>query len=206
MNNENKINYQKKLDILIDDLSKNTYSNNKKSLILHSCCAPCSSYVLVYLTKYFDISVLYYNPNITDQKEYFKRKKEQIKLINEIKNINIIDCDYDVKEFYNISKGLEECPECGERCHKCYQLRLEETAKIGKNNRIDYFCTTLTISPMKNAQIINKIGENISNKYGIDWLPSDFKKKEGYKKSIELSKKYNLYRQDYCGCEYSKNK
>lgn len=207
MNYENKINYQKELDILIDNLSENTYKRNtKKSIILHSCCAPCSSYVLTYLTNYFDISVLYYNPNITDEKEYNKRKNEQIKLVNEFtkeNKINIIDCDYNTEDFYNISKGLENCYECGERCHKCYSLRLEKTAEIGAKNNFDYFCTTLTISPHKDAGVINRIGKEISQIYNIKWLPSDFKKREGYKKSIELSKKYNLYRQDYCGCEYS---
>lgn len=201
----NNINYQKELEKLLNKLDK----NNIKSLLLHSCCAPCSSYVLQYLTNYFDITVLYYNPNITDINEYEKRKSEQIRLINEmpkIHDIRIIDTDHEPEEFYNISKGLENCPECGERCLKCYKLRLEKTAQIAKDNAFDYFCTTLTISPLKSSKAINQIGTELSKKYGVDFLPSDFKKKNGFKTSIELSKKYNLYRQNYCGCEYSKYK
>ncbi len=200
----NNINYQKELDKLLNKLIEN---NNTKSLLLHSCCAPCSSYVLQYLTNYFDITVLYYNPNITDIQEYEKRKHEQIRLINEIEHIhsiNIINIEHKPNKFYNISKGLENCPECGERCLKCYKLRLEKTAQIAKEKNFDYFCTTLTISPLKSSKAINQIGEELSKQYDVSFLPSDFKKKEGFKISIELSKKYNLYRQNYCGCEYSK--
>lgn len=198
----NNINYQRVLDKILNNIG-----NNTKKLLLHSCCAPCSSYVLKYLTEYFDITVLYYNPNITDSDEYEKRKSEQIRLINEmpkVHNINILDTEHDKSEFYKIAKGLENCPECSERCLKCYRLRLEKAAEIAKENGYDYFCTTLTISPLKSAAAINQIGSELSEKYGIPFLPSDFKKKEGFKQSILLSKKYNLYRQNYCGCEYSK--
>jgi len=180
---------------------------NKKKLLLHSCCAPCSSYVISYLTNYFDITILYYNPNIYPYKEYIKRKEEQIKLINEIKcknNINIIDCDYDNELYNKLIKGLEDEPERGNRCTICYKMRMDKTAKIAKDNNYDYFCTTLSVSPYKNSNLINKIGKELEEKYKINWLYSDFKKKDGYKKSIELSKIYNLYRQDYCGCIYSK--
>ena len=179
----------------------------RKKLLLHSCCAPCSSSVITFLTKYFDITILYYNPNISPIEEYNKRKEEQIKLINKIDkigNINIIDCDYDNDIYERKIKGYEKCPERGARCTICFNLRLEKAAKIAKENNYDYFCSTLTVSPYKNAPLINQIGEKLSKQYDIKWLYSDFKKADGYKKSIELSKKYNLYRQDYCGCKYSK--
>ena len=182
---------------------------SRPSVLLHSCCAPCSSYVLAYLNKYFNITVFYYNPNITNKEEYLKRKQEQIRLISElpaINKINILDADYKPEKFFEISKGLEDCREGGERCFKCYKLRLEATAKAAKENNFDYFCTTLTISPLKNAQKINEIGHMLGDEYQIPFLPSDFKKKEGFKKSIELSSQYNLYRQNYCGCIYSKPK
>ena len=181
----------------------------KKKILLHSCCGPCSSYVISFLTKYFDITVLYYNPNISPREEYEKRKKEQIKLIKKIEktnNVDIIDCDYDNDIYENSIKGYEKCPERGERCTICFNLRLEKTAQIAKENNYDYFCSTLTVSPYKNAKLINEIGDKLGKKYHIKWLYSDFKKNDGYKKSIELSKKYNLYRQDYCGCIYSKRK
>ena len=182
---------------------------DKKKLLLHSCCAPCSSYVISYLTNYFDITILYYNPNIYPYEEYLKRKNEQIKLIKELtsKNIiDIIDCDYDNELYNNLIKGLENEPEKGNRCTICYQMRMEKTASIAKENNYDYFCTTLSVSPYKNSDLINEIGKKLEERYKINWLYSDFKKKDGYKKSIELSKKYNLYRQDYCGCIYSKPK
>lgn len=182
---------------------------DKKKLLLHSCCAPCSSYVISYLTNYFDITILYYNPNIYPYEEYLKRKNEQIKLIKELtsKNIiDIIDCDYDNELYNNLIKGLENEPEKGNRCTICYQMRMEKTASIAKENNYDYFCTTLSVSPYKNSDLINEIGKKLEGRYKINWLYSDFKKKDGYKKSIELSKKYNLYRQDYCGCIYSKPK
>ena len=202
----NKINYQLELDKIINKIEG---ENTTKSLLLHSCCAPCSSYVLAYLNKYFNITVFYYNPNITNKEEYLKRKQEQIRLISElpaINKINILDADYKPDKFFEISKGLEDCREGGERCFKCYKLRLEATAKAAKENNFDYFCTTLTISPLKNAQKINEIGHMLGDEYQIPFLPSDFKKKEGFKKSIELSSQYNLYRQNYCGCIYSKPK
>ena len=195
----------------------NNYSNiceeilngikDKKRLLLHSCCGPCSSYVISYLTKYFDIIVLYYNPNIFPYDEYLKRKEEQKKLINEIDKINsvdIMDCDYDNDRYDALIKGLEREPERGKRCKVCYWMRMEKTAEIAANNNFDYFCTTLSVSPYKNAMWINEIGEELQEKYNIKWLYSDFKKKDGYKSSILLSNKYNLYRQNYCGCIYSK--
>ena len=180
----------------------------KKKILLHSCCAPCSSHVITYLTKYFDITILYYNPNISPQEEYNKRKEEQIRLINEIDKINkvdIIDCDYDNNVYEEKIKGYEKCKERGPRCSICFKLRLEKTAKLAKELNYDYFGTTLTVSPYKNSNLINQIGEYLMKIYNIKWLYSDFKKEEGYKKSIELSHKYNLYRQNYCGCLYSKN-
>lgn len=181
--------------------------DSKKKLLLHSCCGPCSSYVISYLTNYFDITILYYNPNIYPYDEYLKRKQEQIKLINEIdcsNNLDIMDCDYDNDLYEKCIIGLENEPERGNRCMVCYNLRMEKTAKMAKEYNYDYFCTTLSVSPYKNAEWINEIGEKLQNKYNVNWLYSDFKKKDGYKQSILLSKKYNLYRQDYCGCIYSK--
>ena len=183
--------------------------NTRKKLLLHSCCAPCSSHVISLLTKYFDITILYYNPNISPIQEYNKRKEEQIKLIKKIPTlgkINIIDCDYDNDIYKEKIKGYENCPERGARCNICFLLRLEKTAKIAKNKNFEYFCTTLTVSPYKDSNLINQIGEQLTKKYDIKWLYSDFKKDNGYKKSIELSKKYNLYRQNYCGCIYSQIK
>lgn len=181
----------------------------KKRILLHSCCAPCSSHVITFLTKYFDITILYYNPNISPKSEYDKRKEEQKRLIKEIdkiNNIDIIDCDYDNDKYESLIKGYEECPERGERCTICFNLRLEKTAKMAKELNYDYFCSTLTVSPYKNSKLINEIGESLSKKYNIKWLYSDFKKDNGYKKSIDLSHKYNLYRQNYCGCKYSVRK
>jgi len=199
----NKINYQKKLDKIILNITK---SGALPRLMLHSCCAPCSSYVIEYLNPYFNITVLYYNPNISPVEEYEKRKAEQIRFIKEFDSVNpvhICDCDYDGKKYEEAIKGLENEPEGGLRCVKCFYLRLEETAKTAKKLNFDYFCTTLSISPLKNAELLNKIGKSLSEKYDIKYLPSDFKKREGYKRSVELSKKYNLYRQNFCGCVYS---
>ena len=182
-------------------------SNKTPNLLLHSCCGPCSSYVIEYLTKYFNITILYYNPNISPQEEYEKRKEEQIKLINIIpktNKVNIIDCDYDNDKYEKIIKGLEKEPERGKRCTKCFNLRLEKTAEIASKNNYDYFGTTLTVSPYKNAKLLNEIGAELEKKYKIKYLYSDFKKKNGYKRSIELSQEYGLYRQDYCGCPFSK--
>ncbi|MDY5058077.1 MAG: epoxyqueuosine reductase QueH [Bacilli bacterium] len=196
-----KENYSVKCENILNNL------DGKKKLLLHSCCGPCSSYVISYLTNYFDITILYYNPNIYPYDEYLKRKQEQIKLINEIdcsNNLDIMDCDYDNDLYEKCIIGLENEPERGNRCMVCYNLRMEKTAKMAKECNYDYFCTTLSVSPYKNSEWINKIGEKLQNKYNINWLYSDFKKKDGYKQSILLSKKYNLYRQDYCGCIYSK--
>ncbi len=191
-------NYANKLKEIIDKL------DYKPRLLLHSCCAPCSSYVITYLYDYFDITILYYNPNIYPYEEYKKRKDEQIRLISNFKGVKIIDCDYDNDIYNEVIKGLENEPERGSRCTKCFYLRLNKTGEIAKKNNFEYFGTTLTVSPYKNAKLLNEIGEDISKKYDIKWLYSDFKKNDGYKKSIELSKKYDLYRQDYCGCIYSK--
>lgn len=193
--------YQEKLDEIINNLD---YIPN---LLLHSCCAPCSSYCIEYLTNYFNITIYYYNPNISPKEEYEKRKQEEIKFINEFKaknKLNIIDCDYNYDDFLNVISGLEKEPEGGSRCSKCYLLRMEETAKKGEKLKYDYFATTLTVSPYKNSKKINEIGYLLEEKYNIKYLPSDFKKKNGYKRSIELSKEYNLYRQNYCGCIFSK--
>lgn len=195
------INYQKELDKIIEDL------NYTPKLLLHTCCAPCSSYCIEYLSNYFDITVLYYNPNISPKEEYEKRKQEQIRFLNEYKSKNkldYMDCDYNYNDFLNVIEGLENEPEGGKRCNKCFRLRLEKVALEAKNNNYDYFGTTLTVSPYKNSELLNKIGIELEHKYNIKYLLSDFKKKEGYKRSIQLSKKYNLYRQDYCGCIYSK--
>ena len=195
------INYHK---LCLEEISK---LNSKKNILLHSCCAPCSSYVITFLSNYFDITILYYNPNIYPKEEYEKRKKEQIKLINSLKTKNkldYLDCDYDNDLYNSLIKGYETCHEGGSRCHICFNMRLEKTAIIAKENNFDYFGSTLTVSPHKNSKIINEIGIELSNKYQIKWLYSDFKKNEGYKQSIELSKKYELYRQDYCGCIFSK--
>lgn len=199
-----KVNYQLKLDKIIESMAE----NETPSLLLHSCCAPCSSYVLEYLSKFFRITVFYYNPNIYPESEYEKRVAEQERLIEEIPAENpiaLIVGDYDHSEFLRIASGLENVPEGGERCFKCYEFRLRRAAQIAKAGGFDYFTTTLSISPLKNAQKLNEIAEEISEEYGVSALPSDFKKREGYKRSIELSKKYGLYRQNYCGCEFSKN-
>ena len=176
---------------------------DRPKLLLHSCCAPCSTTCIERLKDYFDITILYYNPNIEPFEEYEKRKKEQIKIIEKYK-IKYMDCDYDNDLFHNIAEGLENVPERGIRCHKCYRLRLDYTAKKTKDNGFDFFATTLTVSPYKLSNVINEIGLDLEKKYNIRYLVSDFKKQNGYKKSIELSKKYNLYRQNYCGCIYSR--
>lgn len=177
--------------------------NQKNKLLLHSCCAPCSSIVIQELKNIYELTIFYYNPNIEPIEEYKKRKKEQIRLIKEL-NINYIDCDYDNKIFKESIKGLEKEKEGGERCSKCFFLRLNNTAKEAVEEGFNFFCTTLTVSPHKNSKIINEIGLSLESKYNINFLVKDFKKNDGYKKSIELAKKYNLYRQDYCGCLFSK--
>lgn len=207
----NQRNYQKELDKILQKMTGDlAEEETPKSLFLHSCCAPCSSYVLEYLSKYFKITVFYYNPNISAYEEYYKRVEEQKRLISAYNEkgmgypILVVEGDYKPQVFFEAAKGLENCPEGGERCFKCYELRLEETARKGKEAGADYFATTLTISPLKNAPKLNELGERLAQMYDIPWLPSDFKKKEGYKRSIELSAEYGLYRQDYCGCAYSK--
>ena len=198
----NKINYQKKLDKIIENNKE-----NKPSLMLHSCCAPCSSYVLEYLSKYFDITVFYFNPNISPESEYIKRVNEVKRLIEEMpecRNVKFLEGRYNPNEFYDCAKGLEDEPEGGERCLKCFRLRLRETANAAAKAGSEYVCTTLTISPLKNADNLNKIGKEECEKLGLKWLPSDFKKKNGYKRSIGLSNEYDLFRQNYCGCVFSK--
>lgn len=177
------------------------------SLLLHACCAPCSTACLERVANFFKVTIFYYNPNITDENEYRKRIEEIKKLltlINPTYKVELLEGDYDPNKFFEMAKGLEMEPERGKRCYKCYELRLEETAKIASKLGFNNFCTTLTLSPHKNANWINEIGEKLNNEYESNYLYSDFKKKEGYKRSIELSKKYDLYRQDYCGCIYSK--
>lgn len=199
-----KQNYQIMLENTLKNIEK---SQTRPSLLLHACCAPCSSYVLEYLNEYFDITVFFYNPNITEVSEYKKRANELRRLINELPHrteIKYIDGGYEPQKFTEIAKGLENAPEGGERCFKCYKLRLEETAKVAAKNNFDYFSTTLSISPHKNAQVLNETGKELSDIYGVGYLFSDFKKRNGYKRSCELSEIYNLYRQDYCGCIYSK--
>ena len=198
-----KINYQKELDKLISNLQK---EEKVPTLLLHSCCAPCSSYVLEYLSNYFRITVLYYNPNIYPESEYSKRIIEQQTLIGEMRTkypVQFIAGSYDKEKFYAMAKGLEEVKEGGVRCFQCYELRLRETAEIAKAGGYDYFTTTLSISPLKNAAKLNEIGLKLAEEYGVAYLTSDFKKKNGYKRSVELSALYGLYRQDYCGCEFS---
>ena len=196
------MNYQ----IVLENTLKNL--KDKKTLLLHACCAPCSSYVIEYLSNYFDITILFYNPNINNDIEYNKRLQELERFVKEFKTNNpvkVISLGYNHDEYLQTVLGLEEEKEGGSRCLKCYRLRIEKTFEYAKQYNFDYVTTTLTISPLKNSQVINKIGSELENIYHINYLYSDFKKKEGYKRSIELSKIYNLYRQHYCGCLYSKN-
>lgn len=187
--------YQKQYEEIINNL------DGKKTILLHSCCAPCSTAVIDELKDNFDITILFYNPNIEPIEEYNKRKEEQIELCK-LLNIKVMDCDYENDVYHEMVKGLEDCPEGGRRCFKCYDLRLRKTASLAHD--FDYFTTTLTVSPYKNSNKLNEIGLSLEEEYGVKYLVSNFKKKEGYKKSIEFSKKYNLYRQNYCGCIYSK--
>ena len=216
MNNQN---YAKELDKKIGEFREEGVFPR---LLLHACCAPCSSYCLEYLREYFDVTVFFYNPNITEDAEYHKRVEEEKRLIAEYnrqvdsgefgdmnstaaaKKIEIIEGEYRPADFLEIAKGLEDCPEGGERCRKCFELRLRETARVAAERGFDLMTTTLTISPLKNAQVLNEVGQQAASEFGVEFLPSDFKKKNGYKRSIELSHMYGLYRQDYCGCAFSK--
>ena len=204
MDNKVKKNYS----LLLEDIiSQNERSGLRPTLLLHACCAPCASYVLEYLSKHFEITLLFYNPNISPKEEFLFREAELKRLIGEMplpSQINILTEPYDANEFYSIAKGLEPLSEGGERCKRCYRLRLNRTADIAKKLGFDYFSTTLSISPYKNAEWLNTIGEEEGLAVGIKYLFSDFKKKNGYKRSCELSEQYGLYRQDYCGCEFSK--
>ncbi len=192
--------------LLEKELEKIKYEGITPKLLLHSCCAPCSSYCLEYLSKFFEITVLYFNPNIEDD-EYNRRLEEQKRLVGELKtknSISVIAPSHNTDEFYSAIKGYEKEKEGGKRCEICFRLRLSETAKFARKNGFDYFTTTLSISPLKNATLLNSIGEEYSKEFGVKYLFSDFKKKGGYLRSIELSKEYSLYRQDYCGCVFSK--
>lgn len=200
------MNYQQELDKLINEFKEKATAKPPK-LLIHSCCAPCSSYVLEYLSDYFAITIFYYNPNIYPEDEYTRRVKEQEQLISSmpLKNpVLFMEGEYNPKIYYDLIKGHEKDPEGGDRCYLCYRMRLEEAAKMARDGGFDFFTTTLTISPHKNAAKLNEIGEEIAARYDIQFLPSDFKKRNGYKRSIELSKEYGLYRQDYCGCVFSK--
>lgn len=226
-----KRNYQKEMEEVI---RKQQNQDSVPTLLLHSCCAPCSSYVLEYLSKYFRITVLYYNPNIYPPEEYWKRVEEQKNFISKFSErtmeeredidgqpseydsgesqktactfhpIDFVEGSFKQDRFYEVVKGLEDVPEGGERCFLCYEMRLREAAKYARQHHLDYFTTTLSISPLKNAQKLNEIGERLAGEYGVSFLCSDFKKKDGYKRSVELSKEYGMYRQDYCGCVFSK--
>ena len=199
------MNYQKELEKLISNLEK---EKKVPKLLLHSCCAPCSSYVLEYLSDYFEITVFYYNPNIFPESEYTKRILEQQMLIHDMRvkhPVSFLAGSYDRERFFEMAAGLEHLREGGERCFKCYELRLRESAELAREGKFDYFTTTLSISPLKNAEKLNEIGEQLQTEFGVKHLTSDFKKKNGYKRSTELSKEYELYRQNYCGCVFSKN-
>ena len=201
---ENKINYQKELE---KEIKRWSELNSSPTILLHSCCAPCSSYCLEYLSKYARISAFYYNPNITDEIEYRHRVTELKRLIDEMfpdNKVGFLEGEYNPAAFYDMARGLENEPECGRRCIKCYELRLRRTAEEAVKGGYDYFTTTLTISPLKDSQILNRLGIKLGEEYGVKYLPSDFKKNGGYQRSIELSREYNLYRQNFCGCEYSK--
>lgn len=204
MNSMNKRNYQKELEQIIE---QNQRDNKVPTLLLHSCCAPCSSYCMEYLSQFFKITVYYYNPNISEQEEYAKRVREQIRLIESMPvkyPVEFLKGLYEPGKFFDMTKGLENCPEGGERCFRCYELRLGSTAAKCRELGFDYFATTLSISPLKNAQKLNEIGERLAGELGVSYLVSDFKKREGYKRSMELSGKYGLYRQNFCGCAFSK--
>ena len=195
-----KQNFQLLMERQLDSL------NGGERLLLHSCCGPCSSYVLDVLTKHFDVTLLYYNPNIYPSEEYQKRLGEQLRLLDEMpfeKSVSYMACEYNEDEFLQAAKGFEGEREGGARCEKCFRLRLKKTALEAQKNGFDYFTTTLSVSPHKNAQVLNEIGKELEKEYGVKYLYADFKKKDGYKKSVKLSEEYNLYRQDYCGCRFA---
>lgn len=197
-------NYAKELERLIQKLQQ---EGKVPRLLLHACCAPCSSAVLEYLSQYFAITLLYYNPNIAPLEEYQKREAELRRLVSQMKfthPVELLPCQYDGQAFVQAARGLEGEPEGGKRCEACFRLRLRYTAQEAARLRFDYYTTTLSISPMKNAPLLNQLGEEIGREFGVAHLPSDFKKKDGYKRSVQLSKEYDLYRQDYCGCAFSK--
>ena len=196
-----KTNYQ----LLTDNCIASLPPDGKPTLLLHSCCGPCSSYVLEYLTRHFDVTILYYNPNIQPEAEYEKRLFYQREVLKHLP-ARIMECAYDGAAFEGIAAGYENAPEGGERCTRCFLLRLEETAKRAAAGGFDYYCTTLTVSPHKDAERINRIGAELGRRWGVRWLPSDFKKRDGYLRSIRLAQEYGLYRQDWCGCEYSHGK
>lgn len=193
----NRINYD-------EVMQKTAEEARGKKLLLHSCCAPCSSYCLEQVSASFAVTVFYYNPNLDSEEEYLKRKSEQIRFLKETALADFLDCDYSPEAFEEIARGFEGEKEGGARCARCFALRLERTARAASENGFDYFATTLTVSPLKNAGLINRIGFSAQEKYGVKYLPTDFKKRGGYLRSVELSKAYGLYRQDYCGCRYSK--
>ena len=198
------VNYQKELEKLIEQQQK---EGRVPRLFLHACCAPCSSYVLEYLSRFFCITVFFYNPNISPKEEYDKRVVEIRRLLAEMKffhPVTLVEGEYRPEDFYAMARGLENVPEGGERCFRCYRLRLERTAQLARELGADYFTTTLSISPYKNAQKLNEISEELGEIYDVKALPADFKKREGYKRSVQLSAEYGLYRQDYCGCIFSK--
>ncbi len=203
----NQVNYQKVLEQTLKEIKQQTDARGAvPSLLLHSCCAPCSSYVLEYLSQYFLITVFYYNPNIYPEEEYRMRVREQQEFIRRFPAphpIHFVEGEYDTDRFYDMAKGMEQLPEGGERCFRCYELRLREAGTLARAEGFDYFTTTLSISPLKNAGKLNEIGQRIGAEVGVTYLCSDFKKKNGYKRSTELSREYGMYRQDYCGCVYS---
>ena len=191
----------------MEKVLKNINKEDKPRLLLHSCCGPCSSAILERISDYFDLDIFYYNPNIDSEDEFYRRSDEQIKLVEDLELDDKIDVKvikYKHQEFLNYIKGFEKYEEGGARCFRCYRQRLEETAKYAAENNYDYFTTTLSISPHKDSQILNRLGKFLSEKYKVNYLFSDFKKKNGFKRSVELTDKFNMYRQDYCGCEFSR--
>jgi len=196
-------NFQKELDGILSNMAEDGVI---PTLLLHSCCGPCSSYVLEYLSEYFKITVFYYNPNIYPSEEYWHRVDEQRRFIEECNfkhPVRFVAGDYKPEDFYDAVRGLEHLGERSQRCHVCYRLRLEEAAKLAQQEGFDYYTTTLSVSPHKDAKKLNEIGEELAGIYSVKHLPSDFKKRNGYRRSVELSAEHGMYRQDYCGCVFS---